>query len=100
MAERLGKSYNGVNGNVQNRQQPRLEVLYEIAETLNVEVKDMLIERKGQEILSVDKADYVINFISPFSNKKPLKYADKQLNITLNIGKQKNVEIKNKLFLN
>ena len=35
-----------VNGYVQNRQQPRLEVLYEIAEILNVEVKDLLIERK------------------------------------------------------
>lgn len=36
LAERLGKSYNVVNGYVQNRQQPRLEVLYEIAEILNV----------------------------------------------------------------
>ena len=42
LAERLGKSYNVVNGYVQNRQQPRLEVLYEIAEILNVEVKDLL----------------------------------------------------------
>jgi transcriptional regulator with XRE-family HTH domain len=31
LAEQLGKSYNMVNGYVQNRQQPRLEVLYEIA---------------------------------------------------------------------
>ena len=46
LAERLGKSYNVVNGYVQNRQQPRLEVLYEIAEILNVEVKDLIIERK------------------------------------------------------
>ena len=28
LAERLGKSYNVVNGYVQNRQQPRLEVLF------------------------------------------------------------------------
>jgi transcriptional regulator with XRE-family HTH domain len=46
LAEKLGKSYNVVNGYVQNRQQPRLEVLYEIAEILNVEVKDLIIERK------------------------------------------------------
>jgi len=46
LAEKLGKSYNVVNGYVQNRQQPRLEVLYEIAEILNVEVKNLLIERK------------------------------------------------------
>ncbi len=30
LAEKLGKSYNMVNSYVQNRQQPRLEVLYEI----------------------------------------------------------------------
>lgn len=46
LAEQLGKSYNMVNGYVQNRQQPRLEVLYEIAEILDVEVKDLLIEQK------------------------------------------------------
>ncbi len=44
LAEKLGKSYNMVNGYVQNRQQPRLEVLYEIAKILDVEVKDLLIE--------------------------------------------------------
>jgi putative transcriptional regulator len=45
LAEKLGKSYNMVNSYVQNRKQPRLEVLYEIAEILNVEVKELLIER-------------------------------------------------------
>jgi len=33
----------------QNRQQPEREVLYEIAEILNVEVKDLLIERKDKK---------------------------------------------------
>lgn len=46
LAEKLGKSYNMVNGYVQNRQQPRLEVLYEIAKILEVEVKDLLVEQK------------------------------------------------------
>ena len=46
LAQRLGKSYNRVNGYVQNRQQPRLEVLYEIARILDVAVKDLLIEIK------------------------------------------------------
>ena len=46
LAEQLGKSYNMVNGYVQNRQQPRLEVLYEIAKILDVEVKDLLVEIK------------------------------------------------------
>ena len=42
LAEQLGKSYNMVNGYVQNRQQPRLEVLYEIANILNIDVKELL----------------------------------------------------------
>ncbi len=46
LAEKLGKSFNMVNSYVQNRQQPRLEVLYRIAEIRDVEVKDLLIERK------------------------------------------------------
>jgi transcriptional regulator with XRE-family HTH domain len=46
LAEKLDKSYNMVNSYVQNRKQPRLEVLYAIAEILDVEVKDILIERK------------------------------------------------------
>lgn len=45
LAEKLGKSYNMVNGYVQNRQQPRLEVLYEIARILEVEAKDLLVEQ-------------------------------------------------------
>jgi putative transcriptional regulator len=42
LAEQLGKSYNMVNGYVQNRQQPRLEILYEIANILKVDVKELL----------------------------------------------------------
>ena len=42
LAEQLGKSYNMVNGYVQNRQQPRLEILYEIANILNIDVKELL----------------------------------------------------------
>ncbi len=42
LADKLGKSYNMVNSYVQNRQQPRLEVLIEIAEILDVDVKELL----------------------------------------------------------
>ncbi|WP_417237335.1 helix-turn-helix domain-containing protein [Bizionia paragorgiae] len=45
LAEKLGKSYNMVNGYVQNRQQPRLEILFEIAEILEVSVKELLLEK-------------------------------------------------------
>lgn len=46
LAEKLGKSFNMVNSYVQNRQQPRLEVLYKIAEILDIEVKDLLNSNK------------------------------------------------------
>ena len=42
LAGKLGKSYNMVNAYVQNRQQPRLEVLFEIAEILELKPKDLL----------------------------------------------------------
>jgi len=42
LAKQLGKSYNRVNANVQNRQQQRIEVLYDIAKILGVNVKDLL----------------------------------------------------------
>jgi len=47
LAEQLGKSYSIVNGYVQNRQQPRLEVLYEIAKILNTEVAELLEKRNN-----------------------------------------------------
>jgi putative transcriptional regulator len=46
LAEQLGKSYNMVNSYIQNRQQPRLEVLFEIAEILSIDVKELLISNK------------------------------------------------------
>lgn len=46
LAEKLGKSYNMVNGYVQNRQQPRLEVLSEIANILEIDVKELLKSNK------------------------------------------------------
>lgn len=46
LAEQLGKSYNMVNAYVQNRQQPRLEDLYKIAEILGVDVKDLIGTKK------------------------------------------------------
>jgi transcriptional regulator with XRE-family HTH domain len=47
LAEKLGKSYNMVNAYAQNRQQPRLETLLEIANILDVDVKELIISNKG-----------------------------------------------------
>jgi len=46
LADQLGKSYNIVNGYVQNRSQPSIEVLYKIADILGVTAKELLIERE------------------------------------------------------
>ena len=48
LAGQLGKSYNMVNSYAQNRRQPSLEDLYKIAEILDVEVKELLTDRKAQ----------------------------------------------------
>ena len=46
LAEKLGKSYNMVNSYVQNRRQPSLECLYQIAEILKISVKDLIVENE------------------------------------------------------
>jgi hypothetical protein len=53
----------------------------------------VIFQRKGQEVSSIESTDYVINFISPFSKKEPLKYSDNQINIKLDFGKQDNLEL-------
>ena len=42
LAERLGKSFSIVNVYVCNRRQPSLELLFEIARLLQVDVKDLI----------------------------------------------------------
>lgn len=46
LADKLGKSYNMVNAYAQNRQQPRLEILFEIAKILGVDAKELLKDSK------------------------------------------------------
>lgn len=49
LADRLGKSYNIVNSYVQNRQQPRLEILMKIANLLDIDVKELIISNKQND---------------------------------------------------
>lgn len=42
LSEKLGKSYNMVNSYVQNRRQPSIEILFEIANILKVDPRDLL----------------------------------------------------------
>ena len=46
LAEKLGKSYNMVNSYAKNRRQPSIDILYRIAEILNIDVKDLLVSNK------------------------------------------------------
>ncbi|MGV3611696.1 MAG: helix-turn-helix domain-containing protein [Fluviicola sp.] len=47
LADKLGKSFNMVNDYCNNRRQPTIEVLYEIAKHLNVNPKTLL---KDQDV--------------------------------------------------
>ncbi|MBN1650612.1 MAG: helix-turn-helix transcriptional regulator [Bacteroidales bacterium] len=49
LAEKLGKSYNMVNAYAQNRQQPRLETLMDIAEILDIDVKELIVSNKSEQ---------------------------------------------------
>jgi putative transcriptional regulator len=46
LADKLGNSYNMVNGYVQNRKQPRLEVLNKIATILDMDVRKLIVSNK------------------------------------------------------
>ena len=46
LAEKMGKSFSSINAYACNRKQPSLEFLYKIAETLQVDIKELLISRK------------------------------------------------------
>ena len=48
LADRLGKSYNMVNGYVQNRRQPSLEDLYKISKILDIDIKELLASNKDE----------------------------------------------------
>ena len=48
LAKKLGKSYNMVNSYAKNRRQPSIEILFRIAEIMNVEARELLTKRKNR----------------------------------------------------
>ena len=46
LSKQLSKSYNMVNSYVQNRRQPSIEVLNQIADLLDVDVRELLVSNK------------------------------------------------------
>lgn len=47
LAEKLDKSFNSINNYVQNRRQPPLEVLFQIAIVLDIDIKELIKSNKG-----------------------------------------------------
>jgi len=45
LADKMGKSYNTINEYARNKRQPSIEVLFEIAEILNMEAKELIEKR-------------------------------------------------------
>jgi len=49
LADQTDKSYTTINEYARNKRQPSLEELFKIAEILNVEVKELIIEKNKNE---------------------------------------------------
>ena len=47
LAKQLGKSYNMVNSYAKNRRQPSIEILFKIAEILDIEARDLIVSTKN-----------------------------------------------------
>lgn len=47
LAEKLGKSYNMVNSYAKNRRQPSVEILFRIAEILNIDARELIVSTKN-----------------------------------------------------
>lgn len=57
LANRLGKTFNMVNLYATNKVQPPIPVLYQIADILNVDVRDLLIPNKISRQLSKQRKE-------------------------------------------
>ncbi len=53
LAEQIGKSFSTVNAYCCNRQQPSLEILDKVAECLNVDMKELIIERSERNSINL-----------------------------------------------
>jgi len=49
LAKQMGKSYNTINEYSRNKRQPSIEVLFRIAEILNMEAKELIEKRDLKE---------------------------------------------------
>ena len=49
LADKMGRSYNTINEYARNKRQPSIEVLFKIAEILNMEAKELIEKRDLKE---------------------------------------------------
>ena len=70
LSDRLGKSFNMVNLYVTNKHQPSIPTLYEIAEILDVDVRDLLVPNKKYTMKLRDIAKGLEHDLSLFSETK------------------------------
>ncbi len=99
LAEKLGKSYNMVNSYVQNRQQPRLEILNQIANLLDVDIKDLIQSSKNMN--AKVKEIFVGNSSQINTSTKELteKYSIKNKQIIRTVFTRHGEEIESKMRL-
>ena len=62
LSEKLNKSYNMLNSYVQNRRQPSLDVLFKIAQILDVSVTELLYDnKKKSKVISINSSEETID---------------------------------------
>ena len=82
LADKLGKSFSIVNAYVCNRRQPSLELLFEIAEILQVDPKELIDSKKKKiDMAKEAKARIKINKLLEDSGWRLLDSADGKANV-------------------
>lgn len=87
LATKLNKSYNMVNSYVQNRRQPSLEVLYDIASLLQVEARELLEANPLIKRESSDSDTVEIPLIGSVACGLPI-YAEENIEAKISISKK------------
>jgi len=62
LADKMGKSYNTINEYARNKRQPSIEVLFRIAEILNMEAKELIEKRDLKEINEFRYAKFTTHY--------------------------------------
>jgi transcriptional regulator with XRE-family HTH domain len=57
LAEKLGKSFNMVNDYCNNKRQPSLEILFEIANLLNVDPKELINSKHENKLKNANSSN-------------------------------------------